>query len=372
MKFSNNVILAISEGRNYSTNQHGGLYRHGYCYSYETKIKVIHEYKKLKVQTGKRPNITLVARRAKVSRGYVLKVETEFNYFKTVLPTVQNRKSGGAGSYTFDSIDYYYIIFLYNTNNTRTIKNYVSSMFDDMGVIVSKSTVRNVLENSYEYKAKLRSANIVPLDKFRPANIVKAILFKEALSKFQPGRCKYVDEKLIKGEDFFHRNPRRNMCTGVVPPIRSTGDFRNTYSCLGMTSINRNNIIPFLFKIHKEKNDSYEFGEYINLAISSGFLITWDILIADNAAYHFGGINSTLICYLWEYHRILVLFLPARTPEWNPVELIWALMVVRMMAYSTDYAKKFTSDGVAHIAHEVLSAMSFEDVFKTYVHVLNL
>ena len=60
------------------------------------------------------------------------------------------------------------------------------------------------------------------------------------------------------------------------------------------------------------------------------------ILVLDNAANHTGKENSVLEEWMWEYHQIYVLFLPARTPEWNPIELVWNCLEERLKAYEFD------------------------------------
>ena len=105
--------------------------------------------------------------------------------------------------------------------------------------------MKEVLLKSFAYRSNLHSCNVVPLDKFRPTNLVKAFNFRNDLIKFHPQRVKCIDEKLIKGEELYHRRARRDPVTGVVPPTYSTADFRNSYSCLGMTSINPQNMVAF-------------------------------------------------------------------------------------------------------------------------------
>jgi len=46
------------------------------------------------------------------------------------------------------------------------------------------------------------------------------------------------------------------------------------------------------------------------------------VLILDNAANHKGKGNSVLDEWLWEDHIVLVVFLPARVQEWNPIKLM--------------------------------------------------
>ena len=133
-----------------------------------------------------------------------------------------------------------------------------------------------------------------------------------------------------------------------------------------MTSINSQNEVAFFHKIHDRRNDGHEFGEYIDLAINCRFLCPWDVLIADNAKYHFYGDNRNLIDYLWEHHRIFVLLLPVQTPEWNPVELIWALLVQRMGRYPLHSIRSIGEHMIAHVAHDILSKITFDEVLKTY------
>jgi hypothetical protein len=47
----------------------------------------------------------------------------------------------------------------------------------------------------------------------------------------------------------------------------------------------------------------------------------------DNAANHTGKDNTVLEEWLWTELMVLVLFLPVRAPEWNPIELMWNCMV---------------------------------------------
>jgi hypothetical protein len=61
----------------------------------------------------------------------------------------------------------------------------------------------------------------------------------------------------------------------------------------------------------------------IKAAIAMRFLRAGDVLVLDNAANHTGKGNTMLENWLWEEHSVLVLFLLAQAPEWNPIELMW-------------------------------------------------
>ena len=63
--------------------------------------------------------------------------------------------------------------------------------------------------------------------------------------------------------------------------------------------------------------------------------------------------------------RILLLPLPTRSPELNPIELVWHIMVQRVR-----YGVKRldVAHAVARAAENVLNAMDFELMRKTFHH----
>jgi hypothetical protein len=60
----------------------------------------------------------------------------------------------------------------------------------------------------------------------------------------------------------------------------------------------------------------------IETTVAIGFLKGGDILVLDNASTHGKGDNTYLEEWLWKSFGIFVLFLPTRTLEWNPTELV--------------------------------------------------
>jgi transposase len=64
--------------------------------------------------------------------------------------------------------------------------------------------------------------------------------------------------------------------------------------------------------------------------LASGFFRPGDILVLDNASIHNGGDNNILEEWLWDNFGVLLLFLPARSPELNPIEQVWKLLVNRL------------------------------------------
>ena len=105
----------------------------------------------------------------------------------------------------------------------------------------------------------------------------------------------------------------------------------------------------------------------------NGWLLRDDILVCDNAALHEKGYNCDLGDWLWNVEgfdglgplNILLLPLPTRSPELNPIELIWNTVVQRMKA------RELPTEGghtIALQACDVMNEIEVELVEKTYRH----
>ena len=84
----------------------------------------------------------------------------------------------------------------------------------------------------------------------------------------------------------------------------------------------------------------------------------------DNAANHTGKENTVMEDWLWEEHSIFTLFLPARTPEWNPIELVWNCLTQRLKHYDWDHLSALYR--VVHAAIYVLDRITHEEVERFY------
>ncbi len=74
--------------------------------------------------------------------------------------------------------------------------------------------------------------------------------------------------------------------------------------------------------------------------------------------------NPTNSEMLWEEHSIFALFLPARTPEWNPIELVWNCLTQRLKHYDWDHLS--ASYRAVHAAIYVLDRITHEEVERFY------
>ncbi len=98
-------------------------------------------------------------------------------------------------------------------------------------------TICHFWKNGFDTAANLRKANMVPIDKFKPENIERALEYIHAVLSLDQSRLKFVDEKSLKGAEIFNRKVRRDPITGEVPSIITDSDFRNTYTIIGLCGV---------------------------------------------------------------------------------------------------------------------------------------
>ena len=82
----------------------------------------------------------------------------------------------------------------------------------------------------------------------------------------------------------------------------------------------------------------------------------------DNAAIHAKGDNTELVDWLWDEYKISVLFLPTRSPELNPIELVWRALVMKLRSIRVSSK----SHAAANAAFEILATMSYNTIKSTY------
>ena len=98
-------------------------------------------------------------------------------------------------------------------------------------------------------------------------------------------------------------------------------DFRITYLVTAFYSINTRKSAPIWYCIYGGTNNAEEVRDTYGRALCDGLFEPYDDFVADNTTFiHNDG--KAMLCGCW---RILVMFLPTQTPEWNSKEVIWVV-----------------------------------------------
>ncbi|KAL3779012.1 hypothetical protein ACHAWO_010742 [Cyclotella atomus] len=232
---------------------------------------------------------------------------------------------------------------------SRTNVSYVERLYVMTGTITSTSTVSRWFNHYFPISGGFRKPNLVLIDKFKQENFWRAEEYLEAIATIAPKKLRFGDEELKKGAEVYCRRTRR--CVLTAP-----SDFRNAYSVYGMCGIDEST--PALYwRIHTSYNDSVEFSYDVERACCLGYLRAGDVLVLDNAAIHTGKSNKYLDDFVWTNFGVFILFLPTRTPEWNPQELVWQVMVKGMQHYLLRVLREVSSHSPAHAANKVLGTI---------------
>ena len=88
---------------------------------------------------------------------------------------------------------------------------------------------------------------LIPLDKLKLSNIVKYEDFCSYVMQIAPYRIVFVDEKSLKGAEFFNEKGRPDPLTGEQVLRLVGGDFCNTYCLMGMITINMEKEKPMVY-----------------------------------------------------------------------------------------------------------------------------
>jgi transposase len=99
-----------------------------------------------------------------------------------------------------------------------------------------------------------------------------------------------------------------------------------------------------------------------------------DVLVLDNARIHNCSENKALAEWLWMRFDIFVAWLPTRSPELNPIKLIWSYLVRKLQTYPLTIlrmnmrARGCSSDVAAYAAKEILDGVSHDLVWRCVKH----
>jgi hypothetical protein len=368
---------------NIERNQYGGWYVNGKEFSTEKKVECEETHRRPCAQNGRPPSIRAFAKEAKVSRKFAKKMMEEIKSNGHVVSVESLKKKRheenphlrGAGAQKLSPHEKQILIDLRHDDPSRSNIGYVAMLHQITGTKVSKSFITNFFKEIGPYKAKLRKVPMIPIDKYRPKNIKTYQDYLRYVSDIPIHKIKFGDEKSVKGHELWSKKARPDPFTGQSPPGTVVpSDFRNTYTVIGFCCVDPT-VKPMHFTIGQENNASADFMANIINAAGCGWLKRGDFLVVDNARVHSGGDADNLQDILWYAKspldglplNIFVIPFPTRSPELNPIELLWNTLVQRINRLPASI-QLYRGEGLKIAAIDILKNISTEDVLKTYNH----
>ena len=354
-------------------NDNGGYYENGVSYDMGKKMEVLQAYLSSPQKNGRdrvNLNVELVAKTAMVSVGFAHKVITEY-----LATGALGDPKGAQGELAATRKNYtklgpeesIFLLALRAEDDTQLLVDYKQKLFQATGVAVSCATIDRFFKNRFEHSGSLRKAPLVPLDKWRPANLRAYHSFMATIAKL-PVHNKYhfIDEKHVVNKDVYGNRVRADPLTGRVRCIFVNGNFRQAFNLISIIRLSGDEP-PMHYSIGEENGTAASFTAYIELLISINWFKPGDVLIMDNAAIHTGREASIVADILWEFAQVVVVPLPTRSPELNPIELIFHILARWLRAYryrATDLRQMTIPQQVAKIVETITT----ETVWKCAGH----
>lgn len=242
-------------------------------------------------------------------------------------------QGAGAGSISLSGLNMFVLLQMLQNDPTTSLKMYAQGLNLITGTVAHPSMISLWFLYGFHISGTMCGTNMVPFYKFRPENYEKALMYMSVISVVNPGAIKFGDEKHLEGKDLYNRKVRKSVLTGEVPAILTHPDFRERYTIVGFCGIDPR-VSPVRYGISLNTNDASSFSGQILMAIHSGWLLPGDIFVLDNAAIRKVALGD---------FQIFLLYLPARTPEWNPIELIWNILVQRLNVFCLHLARRLIS-----------------------------
>jgi hypothetical protein len=267
-----------------------------------------------------------------------------------------------------------FLLSLRAESPSRPNKDYARRLFEAYGRHVSPQFISDWFKKGFPHKGSFRKPNLIPLDKFRQENIIRYLEFRAKIDQlFDHAKYHFCDEKRLVNQDVYTKLARADPLTGYMDCIYVSGDFRKSYNLMAITSANPRKAQNMAYSLGVENGDSAAFLLFIEGRIVSGWFEVGDVLIMDNAAIHTGGEAAIIENLLWDSMvngvplRVLVVYLPTRSPELNPIELLFHILARRIQSWQYRMAEH-GPNSVVEQASRVLNEMSYELVLSCYVH----
>ena len=167
---------------------------------------------------------------------------------------------------------------------------------------------------------------------------------------------------------------RADPLTGYLEFIPVSGNFRDAYSLMAIISANPDKPRPINYSMGWENGDAGAFLAFIEYLIGDGWFQHDKTLIMDNAAIHTCDVAEIVPDILWSTVingcplHVLVLYFPTRSPELNPIELIFHILAWRIRSFKYQYAGPIDSAVLLKKSMEVMDEMSYGLILRCYIH----
>jgi transposase len=326
---------------------------HNYFNGPAKKARVVECFEQLMAVDGREPSVEMLRNKAQVSWYYANKVVQELKergliVYPKRFPALRAEAAKEPSVHSLDDFDEVVLLEIRREDPYRPLKSYRDELYMRTGSLVSLSTIGSWLLRRFPFRG---STNEV-----KPENIERYydfLLWRNSWrNNVEPIRLRFAGEEWL-----------------TEAPGLDGGDFHTTYCIMGMMTMDSSKK-PIYYTICEGKNDSFTFANLITDGVRSGWFNRGDILVLDinasrdceelaNVLWHMAGPDGHPM-------NILVVPLPPRSPELNPISVIWNTLSYRLKTVPS-YLPKPENHAIAHYAKHILDNMDHELMINSAV-----
>lgn len=120
------------------------------------------------------------------------------------------------------------------------------------------------------------------------------------------------------------------------------------------------------YKMGTFRGTSVSFLTFVIDMVRTGFMKPNDIVVLDNARIHSTDYCEHLSQVLWEVIGVLVVFLPAYSPELNPIELCFNYFSQILERTSLRSTEEHSDELFLYLCTVVLNRINKRDILQMY------
>jgi transposase len=225
-----------------------------------------------------------------------------------------------------------FLLALWTENPTRPSDSYYArDLRDYYDTNVTLQYIGKWFHSRFNFSGSFCRPNLVPKDKFWQENIVRYMEFCMVLEQLPIcTKFHWLDEKHMLNKDVEPTKVRADPLTGYI-----NGDFHDLYNLFAIISVNPQKLRPVAYYIvgREDNGNAAFFLTFVEFLLQNSWFEYGNVLVVDNASIHTGGEADIVENLIWHAMQVLVVFPPTRSPELNPIELIFHILAWRIRPY---------------------------------------
>ena len=111
---------------------------------------------------------------------------------------------------------------------------------------------------------------------------------------------------------------------------------------------------------------SMSFLAFVMGMVQSGFIKQGDVFVLDNERIHSTDCCEHLSSLLWNVMQVLVVFLPAYSPELNPIELCFNYFAQVLKRTDLRFTEDYSDDMFLYLCTLVLNNINRNDILQMF------